>query len=1014
MQTIKLFTRYLMPQMLFRFLTISLMITCFNISGAGIENAFGKALSIDKVKLENQLKTDLENTIIRNLNAIIKTGNILKTQAFTQLKSQAYSTSQKYILDAVNKDPEIKKMVDSQKESARNIYKQIIKTEPFGGDIKSVYTDYKTGQSKEIVQKLANEIASAKNRIAEIAKKAEGISGAMQDPDADYAAVLKKYGVGGKWVEKFEAQEKKLKKISKILDSKYGDYWSMYKMIHEGMEGNRPDKKIETLFKLMEGFGNKIPVLGNFVELYGKTALAMLEATNKLKNTLTKFDEGCVGVGAHLTFSAAPQQAFMDKYPGKYACPAGGIKNLYYNETLVLTGKLYFWTGSSWLHTDRGTGGVKILKKILTMLARSEARYGSDFAQSDIQTAFKLYDIDYPGGFNAIYNEAKTTLEKINKRVKRLEDFFVYSGGGSSSKFNNFIFSESQYNKKAIEEYLYQKFDLFAFRFIKGFIEGETGAYDKHKQMLKALEEIEFRIVWGRIKFPEKTIDDLAVSIKTTPNISVLDEIADGNKKEYAIIMNVHPGAMLTYKLNAGDIESKLIKYLPSKMNKIIRRDVELGQELIISLEFPDTINAHEKTKLITTIEGGEPLYDLTFTTSEGKTYERPGKKKGFEAKIKFKKAGPQWIKAIVTDKNGFTGEARVDFEVKEYFNVSLKSGTPEAKSGDKVRVDAKITGGIPPYDLSWTSSDGQSLFVTKDSTNTWIQITYADPGKHWVKLVVKDRNKAKPLTASAKLNLTINPEEFGAKLKLTSKKILPNQPMRFDLSITGGEPPYTISGTVSGVLQSQKGDLTITAPAEPGQYNVTIHVKDKKNLEVTARQLIEVPGPLSIELSTKNLEVKPNKVFKVNISIKGGIPPFTLSGIQNGLLQTRHGEFTHKAPGKEKKYTIRIKAVDKYHQTVNDQLTFEVKKMPDDQEGIDTDAITKEVSKTIEVPDPIKGLKGIDWGDTFDKAFEESSNSTLPEPTYNPDEMNELLGTPSDEDEGFDDEEKVIIINRP
>ncbi len=240
-------------------------------------------------------------------------------------------------------------------------------------------------------------------------------------------------------------------------------------------------------------------------------------------------------------------------------------------------------------------------------------------------------------------------------------------------------------------------------------------------------------------------------------------------------------------------------------------------------------------------------------------------------------------------------------------------------------------------------------------------------------------------MSTTAIIHLKVLPKEFGIRLEQISDEIMPGQPMIFHLFVTGGEPPFILSGAVAGTLPGHTGELTIPAPDEPGDYNVTVNVTDNLGKLATLKQLISVDHPFSIRLETNTQNVIPEEKIKIDLYITGGQPPFKITGPQSGVLETREGVLTYQAPDKPGKYAIRVKVRDKQNLVVENQISINVK-------------LSETMDETNQFSDdPLKNLKGIDWGDVFEKSYKESTEKQKREEDTQIDheELQEILGGP-------------------
>ena len=263
-----------------------------------------------------------------------------------------------------------KEAVDSGKtpEQARENVKALVK-----GDLSAIIYNSLDEGSQEVIDNMSGLIEKANEELSALDKINEELA---KDPDADYAELLKKYGLKGDSLEKFEALEKQLRGTYE----KYGDHIEAARIIYSGMSGDAGDK-IDALFDLGESFGGKVPVIGRFVELYFKVAKEMVAATGRLSKLLEAQQAGCVGEGTHgskRTVKIAQNTrnvVFVETFgQGPWACPVGYGANFWQDvyEDAETSGQMYFWTGDGYIKGNAKGGGVDAVKALRTFLREND------------------------------------------------------------------------------------------------------------------------------------------------------------------------------------------------------------------------------------------------------------------------------------------------------------------------------------------------------------------------------------------------------------------------------------------------------------------------------------------------------------------------------------------------------------------------------------------------------------------------------------------------------------------
>ena len=307
-------------------------------------------------------------------------------------------------------------------EEAKQNVKDLLK-----GDVKSLIFQSMDEGSQEVLndlQGLYDNAQSDLKAILDLNKELE------EDPKADYAELMKKYGIKGELLEKFEKLEGQIRGIA---DS---DYVKAGQIIYGGMSGSSGDK-IEALFELGSEFGGKIPVLGRFVELYFKVAKEMINATGRLGKLLDARQAGCLGVGTVgfiETVSSVQNErniAFSKTFGGT-VCPVERAAEFYGDIYVDISNPnlIYFWTGGGFEKGNSESGGVDSLKALRAFLRT----VGEADKASDMQ--FMIRAFNFKPGFLARQTEYKEIIEEIRSLIQKL-DSTLYCV--NTDEYNNFL-----------------------------------------------------------------------------------------------------------------------------------------------------------------------------------------------------------------------------------------------------------------------------------------------------------------------------------------------------------------------------------------------------------------------------------------------------------------------------------------------------------------------------------------------------------------------------------------------
>ncbi len=386
-----------------------------------------KKLGIDKETLKKQVSDAVVEKLFGNLHKIPEDklkdatyfNELVRGMAPLGIKLDETNFSD----TALNIYNKYKEAIDSGKtpEEAQKNVKDLLK-----GDVKSLVFQSLDKGSQDVLNDLQGLYDGARKELEAITGLNKELA---ENPNADYAELLKKYGVKGEMLEKFEKLEGKLRGV---VDS---DYLKAGKIIYDGMSGSSGDK-IEALFTLGSEFGGKIPVLGRFVELYFKVAQEMLKATGRLGKILNERQAGCLGegtVGYIETVKSVQNErnvVFSKAFNGT-VCPVERTVDFYRDIYVDISNndRIYFWTGSGFVKGKTENGGVDSVKALRAFLRSVGAADKAD------NMKFMIDAYNMSPGFVERKKQYEEMVEDINKQIGRLDDALCYG----SEEFNSFL-----------------------------------------------------------------------------------------------------------------------------------------------------------------------------------------------------------------------------------------------------------------------------------------------------------------------------------------------------------------------------------------------------------------------------------------------------------------------------------------------------------------------------------------------------------------------------------------------
>ncbi len=409
-------------------LSVCLFLATFSLCVSVAHADVKKKLDIDKETFKKQISDAVVEKLFGNLHKIPEDklkdatyfNELVKDMAPLGIKLDETNFSD----TALNIYNKYKEAIDSKKspEEAKEEVKKLLK-----GDVQSLVFQSLDKGSQDVLNDLQGLYNDAKKDLEAITGLNKELA---ENPDADYAKLLKKYGVKGEMLEKFEKMEGKLRGVVN------SDYIKAGKIIYDGMSGSSGDK-IEALFALGSEFGGKVPVIGKFVELYFKVAQEMLKQTGKLASLFEAQQAGCLGdytKGQIETVKIAQNErnlAFKNAGLSGFVCPVDRTKAFYQDIYVDQDNgkKIYFWTGSGFVKGKTENGGVDSVKALRTFL-RS---VGKADKANDMKFMIDAYNMS--PGFLERKKEYEKMIEDINKLIGKLDDALCYRSG----EFNNFL-----------------------------------------------------------------------------------------------------------------------------------------------------------------------------------------------------------------------------------------------------------------------------------------------------------------------------------------------------------------------------------------------------------------------------------------------------------------------------------------------------------------------------------------------------------------------------------------------
>ncbi len=192
------------------------------------------------------------------------------------------------------------------------------------------------------------------------------------------------------------------------------------------------------------------------------------------------------------------------------------------------------------------------------------------------------------------------------------------------------------------------------------------------------------------------------------------------------------------------------------------------------------------------------------------------------------------------------------------------------------------VTGGQPPYKFNLTS-DQDWLSLSSSGATASVSGTPPQPGAFPFTVTVNGSGPEAPKTFSC--SLTINPAPLAVGGSCPANPVFANAALTVPLIASGGKGPYAwaVDGNSGLSVSNSTGaatNLTGTAPADPGNYNVNVTLTDSINSTPA-----KLSCPLTVQLAPLQITgACPASALDVPVSISvplsaaGGKPPYAWS----------------------------------------------------------------------------------------------------------------------------------------
>ena len=248
---------------------------------------------------------------------------------------------------------------------------------------------------------------------------------------------------------------------------------------------------------------------------------------------------------------------------------------------------------------------------------------------------------------------------------------------------------------------------------------------------------------------------------------------------------------------------------------------------------------------------------------------------------------GTYVIYFLIVDSAGYAAKTpNFTLRVVPRLGVSVKMiAPPIVENTTNVTMIADISGGVPPYYITWFVN-GTPYTINA----TELPLTLTTAGKYNVSVIVRDSMGA---AASSGVLLTVLRGPTVSAAGPSAVDV--NSPVNITVAVTGGHPPYTVSVYLNGTLAAESmlkspGITTLSfTPTKPGHYVAEVVLRDAYNGTAYASVPITVNPGVSVSVvpvSVGNYLVLSRACYTLRVVISGGTPPYSITWYVDGTPQ--------------------------------------------------------------------------------------------------------------------------------
>ncbi|NQX90930.1 MAG: SprB repeat-containing protein, partial [Flavobacteriales bacterium] len=199
-----------------------------------------------------------------------------------------------------------------------------------------------------------------------------------------------------------------------------------------------------------------------------------------------------------------------------------------------------------------------------------------------------------------------------------------------------------------------------------------------------------------------------------------------------------------------------------------------------------------------------------------------------------------------------------IELTTPDEIDLDISIGQILCNGEETGSISLAITGGVEPYNVSWTGPAG---FTSNDQN-----ISNLGAGTYTL-LVTDDLG----CEASASVDI-IEPQELTLT-ETISDVFCADDPIDISILIQGGAPNYTVTWTGPNGFNS---DQTSLSNLEQGSYTVTI--QDANGCEIEQTYDLIAPNPITVTETIVDLDCNGDPIGSIEIVVSGGLPPYNVN----------------------------------------------------------------------------------------------------------------------------------------